>query len=94
MIFKGLSASKNCLRPESASLKLFKSVSQHIQRVEESTQDDLIRFYRHCVTVNFLSFSFIIITAQKNEEILYPAGIYMFKVNNRTLEQGVKYVQS
>ena len=23
-----------------------------------------------------------------------PAGNYMFKVNNRNLEQGVKYVQS
>ena len=23
-----------------------------------------------------------------------PAGNYMFKVNNKTLEQGVKYVQS
>ena len=24
----------------------------------------------------------------------YPAGNWMFKVNNKTLEQGVKYVQS
>ena len=26
--------------------------------------------------------------------IIKPAGIYLLKVNNKTLEQGVKYVQS
>ena len=32
---------------------------------------------------------------QFNRKNKYPAGIYMFKANNRkTIEQGVKYVQS
>ena len=27
------------------------------------------------------------------KEIAYPVGHYIFKVNNKTLEEGVKYVQ-